>query len=293
MTDKARCFPVIILGMHRSGTTMIVSMLRQLGLFIGNDLEDNSESMFFVDHNDWLLHQSGAAWDNPEPIQWFFCNEQLVELAENFIRERIGGLPIVRYLGWMRFAMKQRPLVGMNHPWGWKDPRTTFTLPLWLRIFPDSRVVHIYRNGVSVAASLRVRERRHLREAEITHKTRSSLGLYNFLTKKGGFVWSNRCLSLNGGFTLWEEYVGNAIKMTDEVAAHALTVKYECFLENPVDGLIELADYCGLSPSQDNILKVASVVKSERAKAFESDEELASFYSTVRSRPLMKRLGYE
>jgi hypothetical protein len=30
-------------------------VLRELGLFIGNDLEDNSESMFFINHNDWLF----------------------------------------------------------------------------------------------------------------------------------------------------------------------------------------------------------------------------------------------
>ena len=52
--------PVIIIGMHRSGTTMITDMLRRLGLFVGNDLEENSESMFFINHNDWLLNQSGG-----------------------------------------------------------------------------------------------------------------------------------------------------------------------------------------------------------------------------------------
>jgi hypothetical protein len=244
---------------------MVASMLRQLGLFLGNDLENNSESMFFIKHNDWILRQSGAAWDNPGPIQWFFQNDQLVRLAETYIRERIRGLPVIKYLGWKRFFTGQRLLSGIKQPWGWKDPRTTFTLPLWLRLFPDARVVHIFRNGVSVAASLRARERRHLSGAETTHEKRRALGLYNFVPKQGGFVWSERCLSLEGGFSLWEEYVGAAMKIIDEIAPRALTFRYESFLENPVNSLTEIAGYCGLAQSMGEIRKIASAVNPERA----------------------------
>ena len=284
--------PIIIIGMHRSGTTMVAAMLRQLGLFIGNDLEDNSESIFFINHNDWLLSQSGGAWDNPASIRWFFQNEQLVELAEEYIRDRVNGLPVFSYLGWTRVLMKQRPLTGMGQPWGWKDPRTTFTLPLWLRLFPDARVIHIYRNGVPVAASLRARERELLKKAESNHKKRKASGIYNLIAKKAGFVWSSRCLSLEGGYSLWEEYVETAIQMTNEVAPHAFTLKYEDFLKNPVECLIELSDYCGLTPPENEVEKVASVARPGRANAFMNDEELKAFYLTVKSRPLMEQLGY-
>ena len=284
--------PVIILGMHRSGTSMITKMLSQLGLFIGHDLEDNSESMFFHNLNDWLLHQSGAAWDNPEPIQWFFQNDKLVRLAEEYIQDRIRGFPIVKYTGWRRFIMNQSPLSGMDQPWGWKDPRTTFTLPFWLNLFPDSRVVYIYRNGISVAASLRARERKLLEMAEAEHANRKALGLYNIVRKKGGFVWSNRCLSLEGGFSLWEEYISIAMKMIDEVAPYSMSLKYENILEHPAKNLFELANFCGLSPSEGEARKVASVVKPKRANAFVYDEELKAFYLNVKSRPLMEKLGY-
>ena len=38
--------PVIIMGMHRSGTTMLASLLEQLGLFIGTKKQENDESLF-------------------------------------------------------------------------------------------------------------------------------------------------------------------------------------------------------------------------------------------------------
>lgn len=38
--------PVIILGMHRSGTTMITKILENLGLFVGVEKEINHEALF-------------------------------------------------------------------------------------------------------------------------------------------------------------------------------------------------------------------------------------------------------
>src|SRR5207237_264153 len=41
--------------------------------------------------------------------------------------------------------------------WGWKDPRTSLTIPLWLELVPDLRVVVCLRNPLDVALSLRKR----------------------------------------------------------------------------------------------------------------------------------------
>jgi hypothetical protein len=51
--------------------------------------------------------------------------------------------------------------------WGWKDPRNSITLPVWLKLFPDARVIHIVRNGVDVAESLYRRQQRGFQEAKI------------------------------------------------------------------------------------------------------------------------------
>ena len=290
--DKAS-YPIIIIGMHRSGTTMIASMLRELGLFIGDDLEDNSEPMFFINHNDWLFHQCGGKWDNPSSIKWLYENPEILRLTDEYIRERIDGLLVSTYLGWQRFLLGARPLNGMGQEaWGWKDPRTTYTLPFWLRLFPNARVIHIYRNGVPVAASLRAREMKLLQAAKDNHIHRKALGVYNLVPKKSGFVWSTRCLSLEGGFSLWEEYVEMAIQMMESVAPYALSLKYEDFLANPTSKLLDLSEFCGLSVTEKRLNEIAAHVKPEHANAHESDEELAKFSDEVRFRPLMMRLGY-
>ncbi len=42
----------------------------------------------------------------------------------------------------------------MPRSWGWKDPRNTFTLPMWLKVFPNAKVIHVLRDKESVARSL-------------------------------------------------------------------------------------------------------------------------------------------
>ncbi|HKB59439.1 MAG TPA: sulfotransferase [Gallionellaceae bacterium] len=285
--------PIIIIGMHRSGTTMITDMLRRLDLFVGKDLEINSESEFFIRHNDWLLNQSGAAWDNPEPIRWFFEQKDVVSLSCEYLRARVGGFPAISYLGRKNFLAGSRMLSNMNMPWGWKDPRTTYTLPLWLQLFPDAKVIHIYRNGVPVAASLRARERKVLKQVRATYKARPATGWRQAKKLAGSFVGSCRCLSLAGGFSLWEEYLETALQMTDKVVPDAYTLKYEDFLSNPEQQLALLAEYCGLAPAASLVKQVACSVIAERGNAYLEDGELAEFYESVRGRPLMRSLGYD
>jgi hypothetical protein len=45
---------------------MITRMLENLGLFVGKRKEENHEALFFKRINNWLLKQSGGAWDYPD-----------------------------------------------------------------------------------------------------------------------------------------------------------------------------------------------------------------------------------
>lgn len=57
--------PVIIIGMHRSGTSLLSRVLEQTGVFMGNKKDENNEALFFLKFNDWILKQANATWDNP------------------------------------------------------------------------------------------------------------------------------------------------------------------------------------------------------------------------------------
>src|SRR4051794_20088380 len=156
-----RIDPVIILGMHRSGTTMIAELLDRLGLFVGTKVQGDHEAVYFLDINEELFTQIHAFWDNPQPVVSFFNEPRAVEMSARCVRTDILSRSAAEFLGWKRY-LKYKTLERLDMPWGWKDPRTVFTLPLWLQLFPRARIINSVRNGGDVASSLRVRERKML-----------------------------------------------------------------------------------------------------------------------------------
>lgn len=287
--------PVILLGMHRSGTSLIARLLDDIGLFQGAEMQDDHESAWFLEINDLLLRRVNAYWDHPAPFKAFLQHEAGVDLAVRCLREDVCSRHVAGFLGTTRFFLKTRSLSKLNVPWGWKDPRTVFTLPLWLRLFPKARLLYIARNGVDVASSLRVRERRELerriREFDGKRKKLAS----HLLTERATFKGSSRCLTLEGAFSLWEEYVAEAEAQLAACDNERLVVSYERLLADPTDaqhGLPRLASFCGLEGKGELLTKAVAQIKPERSAAFLSDPELKTFYAKVKDTTWMARYGY-
>src|ERR1051326_3937827 len=124
---------VCVLGMHRSGTSLITRMLNFLGVDLGPEehllepAECNPKGFWehqgFVAINDAVLEQLGGHWDEPPRCSsgW----ERLPKL--NALKTR------ARSLIQKEFATAQQ--------WGWKDPRTCLTLPFWQDLLPSMHYV--------------------------------------------------------------------------------------------------------------------------------------------------------
>ena len=46
--------PVVVVGMHRSGTSLVSRILDQSGVMMGKDLQGDHESLFFIGLNEWI-----------------------------------------------------------------------------------------------------------------------------------------------------------------------------------------------------------------------------------------------
>lgn len=277
--------PIIIIGMHRSGTSMITRMLEELGLFVGKKKEENHESPFFLRINDWLLSQSGGSWDNPEPIYHLLENKEVRMLAIDYIQYLMKTPHVVSYLGWSKYLRYCTP-VNLDILWGWKDPRNTFTLPIWLDIFPNVKVIHICRHGVDVANSLKVR---HDKRLEFLNTFKTVKKLISCLRQEKPYL-TPRCASLDGGFSLWEEYMRCATNNVKNLKNQVIEVKYEDFLSNPYMWLERLTDLCELSVSVSDLRSVAEGVRKDRAFAYLKDEQLSCFADKISDR--LKIMGY-
>lgn len=156
----SRSRAVLVLGMHRSGTSAIARGLQALSVYLGDDFLDAQpenptgywEDRGIVAINERLLKSVGTTWDGVTPID--------PGRLEGWRTWRLRRATI-RYL---RGRFTPQPL------WGFKDPRTVRLLPFWLRVLHDCDVDGAYllviRNPSSVAASLHARQRMDLQTAQ-------------------------------------------------------------------------------------------------------------------------------
>jgi hypothetical protein len=140
---------VVILGMHRSGTSALAGVLQRLGVDFGNDLvgatpanpKGHFELTAAVRMNDHLLRRVfGARWKTPFRLSELWRNAvDLDALAVEYRLELPAGTPC-----------------------GLKDPRICRLVPVWKDLLErrGRRVsfIHMLRRPEEVAASLAARD---------------------------------------------------------------------------------------------------------------------------------------
>lgn len=132
--------PVMVVGMHRSGTSFLTGSLQQAGLELGkhsawnpHNLKGNRENQDIVAFHDEVLAARDAAWDRPPT--------SLVEWTEAETRK--AAELVAEYQG--------------VELWGFKDPRALLMVDCWRKLLPELRFVGIFRNPIAVARSLAAR----------------------------------------------------------------------------------------------------------------------------------------
>jgi len=137
---------IVVLGMHRSGTSAIARGLAVLGVELGGNLipaqADNIKGFWedkkIVEINTALLNSCGQDWQTfgaLEVSQQYEIRQQ----AQDYIREVAKDVSV----------------------WGFKDPRTARVLPFWNSVFSSLAINPSYcvviRHPLSVAKSLEKR----------------------------------------------------------------------------------------------------------------------------------------
>ena len=115
--------------MPPSGTSLVEKLLEQFGMLLSKKRDKHQEAVLVQDLNLWLMYQSSSAWDNPEPIQQFLSNPDFRELAPDYIAFILRTPCATSLIGLLRYIRYRTP-ASLDIPWGWRDPRSTFTLPV-------------------------------------------------------------------------------------------------------------------------------------------------------------------
>ena len=169
---------------------------------------------------------------------------------------------------------------------GWKDPRNTFTLPVWRHVFPNLRTLHVVRHGVDVAASL---ARRHAEALRAATGEAVPSALTVIRDHALGVLSSRRGWTLAEALTMWEQYVEKARQESAALGERALEVRFEDLLARPETVIPAIAKFCRV-PAPARQRGCSTGLKPGRAFAFRRDPELVAFAGSVRA--VLARYGY-
>jgi len=142
---------IVILGMHRSGTSMMGAILEKLGVNMGEEKLGASpanpigyfEDVKFVNINNRILEDAGGSADKPP-------DEESINALEIKYKEDIKKILDEKYKAY--------------DIWGWKDPRTSLTIKLYHPFLKNVKYIYCIRDENEVANSLYKRDKMPIEE---------------------------------------------------------------------------------------------------------------------------------
>jgi len=131
---------LVIAGMHRSGTSLVASILADAGLHLGDHLlgpGEGNPAGHYEDLDFLVLHQrilaaNGLSTDG-------FTTQREIVVPPDMAHEAA------------RLIIERR---SRGSPWGWKEPRTTLFLEHWAEAIPEARFLLLFRRPWEVVDSL-------------------------------------------------------------------------------------------------------------------------------------------
>jgi hypothetical protein len=274
--------PVILIGVHRSGTSVVAGMLAALGVYMGSSLArygeaasrlapgemppfaGNGEAPEFYDLNEALLARAGGAWNRLEPF--------LAQRDEaTFFRSGTWLLQGATFGPLRRSYLPGKP--PGDGVWGWKDPRTSVTLPFWLRLFPDARILHVRRDPEAVARSLyrrahdwsRLPQVRPGRRARLAAALRNHAAIGRRAARSLGLLPPaaadpDPCLNWDYCCRLGEQYLEECLRLRYRGAA-CHEIWYEAVVADPLAAAAELAAFTGAAAAPARLAHAAALVR--------------------------------
>ncbi|HST31593.1 MAG TPA: sulfotransferase [Chthoniobacterales bacterium] len=231
--------PVLIIGAHRSGTSATARALELVGLQIGQRLDSHREPKGLQRLHDDYLRQRDAAWYDPKPflnqIQTREGRRDCTEYLRSSLTSHFGRI----------FGYRNNPKGWWLHsrlkfgaPWGWKEPRTTLFAPAWLEIFADAQIVHVVRDPIATAESIRERELKFQAAGDPPTPNLSDL---------------NYCRELVEVYLRAGEQLANS--------QNYRRLQFEELQANPTAVLEQLADFCRLKVTIGNLATAAASIR--------------------------------
>lgn len=202
---------IVILGMHRSGTSFVTSWLSKCQLHIGehllkpgfNNVKGFFEDVMIMNFQDKILKRNRITNIFKVKVN------QKIELKEE---DYIKAIEIIDYKN-SRYLQ-----------WGWKDPRTALLMEnLWCQLLPDAKIIVVYRPYWQVVDSICRAEKK----IQLNRRNKL-LGLFNLLISYSKISIDNEI----------DNYLESWIRYNQNILSFLATKKKDDFCIINVDNIL-------------------------------------------------------
>lgn len=174
---------ILIMGSGRSGTSMVAGSLAKAGYYMGSRFvpsRDTNPKGFFEDHeindiNETILKR--VVPHRPRYIGHILFRGRL-----GYMQKWLARVPLnVSMPSWPGIEKRIQCVVA-NVPFCFKDPRFSYTLPVWRPFLHNTRFICVFRHPASTARSI-VKEGRepYLRRLNIDYDTALAIWKWMYL----------------------------------------------------------------------------------------------------------------
>jgi len=152
--------PIAVGGLGGSGTRLITMMLQKIGYFMGSDLNESLDNLWFT-----LLFKRLETY--PDNALFLQCLSMFIKLMhqqrlmehEHRLLQQWSLLPCAEFnrtwakerVQQMQKSQHQASLHGGH--WGWKEPNTHLYAEKLLQHCPNMKYIHVMRHGLDMALS--------------------------------------------------------------------------------------------------------------------------------------------
>lgn len=259
--------PVAIGGLGGSGTRLIAEILKQIGFYIGSDLNAANDNLWFC----LLFKRPGWYFKHvqqrPEEIfkamrifadvmagtpgcqrgdNWFIWQAAVTCSIYGNHHGGVGskGRGLWPFLRFVQMARAKKPLSPPYLAWGWKEPNTHIYLAFLAKYFSDLKYIHVVRHGLDMAYS------------------RNQAQLFNWGQNFSVDARTGDVPIAKNALAYWIRANENAVQVgTRTLGQRFHLVNYDQLCQNPVPAIREILNFLNWSIQPDQLTALASLAK--------------------------------
>lgn len=225
--------PVVIGGVGGSGTRLIAQCLKEVGYFMGHDLNNANDNLWFTLLFKRIEILSSSEKEFDELLEILLTGiTGAREFTKNHI-DLIDGLALKdrdqHPASWLRqrvnTLLSKKPKTKLSAKWGWKEPNSHIVIDRLIDRLENMKYIHVARNGLDMAYSNNQNQLRLWGP----HFIRESFNITPYYSLRYWCITHRRVLNIG-----------------ESMRTNFLFLNYDDFCLNPENGIKQLCEFLGL-----------------------------------------------